>query len=186
MREPTAAKSVFGLMAEFDRPERLIEAVRRTRAAGFERVDAHTPFPIEGLAEELGFNDQRVPWLTLLGGVIGAAGGYGLQVYTNNAFPLDIGNRPPVTPPAFMLITFELTVLFAVGFAIVGMLAFNHLPRLNHPLFDVDSFRLATTDKFFLVVLSNDRRFDRQRTRAFLRSLEPVRIDLVGRTEEPE
>jgi hypothetical protein len=85
-----------------------------------------------------------------------------------------------------MLITFELMVLFAVGFAIVSMLAFNHLPRLNHPLFDVDSFRLASTDKFFLVVLSNDPKFDRHRTRAFLRSLAPVRIDPVGQTEEPE
>lgn len=186
MREPTAAQRVFGLMAEFDRPERLIEAVRRAREAGFERVDAHTPFPIEGLAEQLGFHDQRVPWLTLLGGIVGAAVGYGLQVYTNQAFPLDIGNRPLVAPPAFMLITFELMVLGAVLFAIVAMLVFNHLPRLNHPLFDVDSFRLASTDKFFLVVLSNDPRFDRRRTRAFLRSLDPVRIDLVGQTEEPE
>lgn len=186
MREPTAAHDVFGLMAEFDRPERLIEAVRRTRAAGFERVDAHSPFPIEGLAEELGFRDQRVPWLTLLGGIVGAAAGYGLQVYTNHAFPLDIGNRPLVTPPAFMLITFELLVLGAVLFAIVAMLGFNHLPRLNHPLFDVDSFRLASTDKFFLVVLSNDPKFDPRPTRDFLHDLAPVRIDLVGRTEEPE
>jgi hypothetical protein len=186
VREPTADQRVFGLMAEFDRPERLVEAVRRTREAGFERVDAHTPFPIEGLAEELGFRDQRVPWLALLGGIVGAAAGYGMQVYTNHAFPLDVGNRPLVAPAAFMLITFELLVLGAVSFAIVGMLAFNHLPRLNHPLFDVDSFRLASTDKFFLVVLSNDPKFDRRRTRGFLRSLDPVRVDLVGQTEEPE
>jgi hypothetical protein len=173
-------------MAEFDRPERLIDAVRRTREAGFERVDAHTPFPIEGLAEELGLRDQRVPWLTLLGGILGAAAGYGLQVYTNHAFPLDIGNRPLIAPAAFMLITFELLVLGAVLFAIGGMLSLNHLPRLNHPLFDVDSFRLASTDKFFLVVLSNDPQFDPRRTRAFLRGLHPVRVDPVGQTEEPE
>ena len=96
MREPTAHQRVFGLMAEFDKPERLMEAVRCTREAGFERVDAHTPFPIEGLAEALAFHDQRVPWFTLLGGIVGAAVGYGLQVYTNQAFPLDIGNRPLV------------------------------------------------------------------------------------------
>jgi len=186
MREPAASQRVFGLMAEFNRPERLIEAVRRTREAGFERVDAHSPFPIEGLAEELGFHDQRVPWLALVGGIVGAGLGYLMQVYTNHAFPLDIGNRPLVTPPAFMMITFELLVLGAVLFSIISMLGFNHLPRLNHPLFDVDSFRLASTDKFFLVVLSNDRKFDPRDTRAFLHSLDPVRVDQIGQTEEPE
>lgn len=186
MREPTPTQRVFGLMAEFNRPERLIEAVRRAREAGFERVDAHSPFPIEGLAEELGFRDQRVPWFTLLGGVIGAGLGYWMQVYANHAFPLDIGNRPLVTTPAFMMITFELMVLGAVLFSILSMLAFNHLPRLNHPLFDVGSFQLASADKFFLVVLSNDPKFDPRHTRAFLRSLDPVRVDQIGQTEEPE
>jgi hypothetical protein len=127
-----------------------------------------------------------VPWLTLLGGIVGAGLGYGMQVYTNRAFPIDIGNRPLVTPPGFMLITFELMILFAVLFSICGMLALNHLPRLNHPLFDVRSFDLASTDKFFLVLLSNDPKFDRERTRAFLNNLKPVRIDLVEGTEEPE
>jgi hypothetical protein len=186
MREPAAAEPVFGLMAEFDRPERLIEAVRRTRTAGFERIDAHTPFPVEGLAEEIGFRDGRVPWLTLAGGIVGAGAGYALQVFTNLSFPIDVGGRPLIAPAAFMLITFELMVLFAVLFAIGGMLACNHLPRLNHPLFDVDTFRLASNDKFFLVVLSNDPKFDPQRTDFFLRSLHPVRVDLVGRTEVPE
>jgi hypothetical protein len=186
VREPTAAAPVFGLMAEFGHAERLIEGVRRAREAGFRRLDAHSPFPIDGLAEELGFKDQRVPWFTLVGGVAGAAVGYGMQVYTNLAFPIDIGGRPLLAPPAFMLITFELMVLGAVLSAIGSMLALNHLPRLNHPLFDVESFHLASKDKFFLVVLSNDPKFDRERTRRFLSSLEPLRVDLIGKTEEPE
>lgn len=186
VREPTAATPVFGLMAEFDRAEQLIEGVRRARAAGLRRLDAHSPFPIEGLAEEMGFTDRRVPWFTLLGGIVGAAAGYGMQVYTNLAFPIDVGNRPLVAPPAFMLITFELMVLGAVLAGIGSMLALNHLPRLSHPLFDVASFHLASKDKFFLVVLSNDPQFDRERTRQFLDGLAPVRVDLVGKTEEPE
>jgi hypothetical protein len=186
MAEPTARREVFGLLAEFNRADSLVESVRRTRKAGFCRIDAYSPFPIEGLAEEMGFKDRRVAWLTLTGGILGAAVGYGMQVYTNHAFPIDIGNRPLVAPPAFMLITFELMVLFAVSFAIFGMLALNHLPRLHHPLFDVPSFHLASADKFFLVVFSNDPKFDRERTRAFLRSLKPVRIDVVEQTEEPE
>jgi hypothetical protein len=85
-----------------------------------------------------------------------------------------------------MLITFELTVLFAVGFSIFGMLALNHLPRLHHPLFDIEEFHLASTDKFFLVVFSNDPKFDEARTEVFLHDLNPVRIAVVKRTEEPE
>jgi len=186
MHEPTPDRDVFGLLAEFDKPERLLDAVRRARRAGFKRVEAYSPFPIGELAEALDFRDNRVPWLTLLGGIVGAGVGYGMQVYTNHGFPIDIGNRPLVTPPGFMLITFELTVLFAVLFSIGGMLMLNHLPRLNHPLFDIRSFHLASTDKFFLVLLSNDPKFDRERTRTFLDTLKPVRIDLVEGTEEPE
>ena len=84
-------------------------------------MDAYTPFPVEGLAEALGFSDRRVPLLTLAGGIFGAALGYGMQVYTNLAFPINIGNRPLISTPAFMLITFELMVLFAVLAAIFGM-----------------------------------------------------------------
>ncbi|MDW6023546.1 DUF3341 domain-containing protein [Mesorhizobium sp. BAC0120] len=185
MREPSSSSGLFGLLAEFDRPERLVDGVRHAREAGFRQVDAYSPFPIEGLAEELGFRDQRVPWLTLIGGMFGAALGYGMQVYTNESFQIDIGGRPLIANPAFMLITFELMVLFAVLFSIGGMLALNHLPRLNHPLFGVEAFHLTSKDKFFLVILSNDRKFDREKTRSFLEGLDPVRVNAVGYSEEP-
>jgi len=179
MREPDATSAVFGLMAEFDRPERLLDAVKQARSAHYRRMDAYSPFPIEEMPEALGFDDSRVPILAFIGGVIGAAAGYGMQVYTNLAFPIDIGNRPLVAPPAFMLITFELGVLISVLFTIFGMLLLNHLPRLHHPVFDVPSFHLASSDKFFLVVFSSDKKFDPDDTRAFLQSLKPRRVDLM-------
>ena len=186
MREPSPHTEAYGLLAEFDRPERLIESVERTRAAGFHRIDAFSPFMVEGLAEALGFEDNRVPWLTLVGGVVGAAVGYGMQVYTNLDYPINVGGRPLIAPQAFLLITFELMVLFAVLFSIGGMLILNHLPRLHHPLFGVETFHLATSDKFFLVVFSTDPKFDHERTRAFLEGLDPVRIELIEHSEEPE
>jgi hypothetical protein len=109
-----------------------------------------------------------------------------MQVYTHLDFPILIGSRPIVAPQAFMLITFELMVLFAVLFSIGGMLALNHLPRLHHPVFDIPSFHLATSTKFFLIVFSNDPKFDRVQTRAFLETLKPVRVDAVEQAEEPE
>jgi hypothetical protein len=186
MREPTPHTELFGLVAEFDGPERLVEAVRRAHAGGFRRMDAYSAFPVEGLDEALHFRDRRVAWLTLAGGIVGAATGYGMQVFTNLDFPIEIGGRPLVAPQAFMLVTFELMVLFAVLFSIGGMLALNHLPRLHHPLFDAAAFRPAEPDRFFLVIFGDDPRFDGERTRAFLEGLGPVGIAAVRHTEEPE
>jgi hypothetical protein len=186
MREPPPGTPLFGLLAEFDEASKLMAGVRAARDKGYGRMDAYSPYPVEGLAEIMGMRDRRVPLLCLAGGALGAATGLGMQFYTNAAYPIDIGGRPLFALPAFMLITFELAVLGAVGFAILGMLVLNHLPRLHHPVFDVDDFRLASDDRFFLVIFSDDPRFDLRRTRGFLRGLQPVRVERVGHTEEPE
>lgn len=170
-----AERGLYGLVAEFDRAEALLEAVRRTRQAGFRRFEAYSPFPIEGLSEAVGFKENWVPLATLLGGIAGALIGYFMQVYTNLDFPIDIEGRPTIAPPAFALITFELTVLGAVVTSVVVMLLLNGLPRLSHPIFDVPTFHLASLNKFFLVIEARDRRFGAGR--AFLESLNPVRID---------
>jgi hypothetical protein len=183
MPEAAAVPALFGIVAEFDRPERLIEAARRTREAGFVRFETYSPFPIDALSGIEGFREAHVPRATLLGGIAGAAVGYGMQVYTNLDFPIDVGGRPLIAPPAFALITFELMVLFAVLAAVVTMLVLNRLPRLNHPLFEVATFHLASLDRFFLAIESRDPKFDLERTRAFLESLEPVRIDRAPLTE---
>jgi hypothetical protein len=186
MHEPRSSDEYFGLLAEFKDAEKLLESAKQARQARFRRIDAYSPFPIEGLAETLGFHDNRVPILTAIGGICGALVGYFMQVYTNRAFPIDIGGRALVAPPAFALITFELAVLFAVLAAIGGMLALNRLPRLHHPIFEAKRFHLASSDRFFLIIFSNDPQFDRDRTRRFLESLEPARVTLIGRSEEPE
>lgn len=186
MREPRPRKEpFFGLLAEFAAADDLLESARKVHARGFRQIDAFSPFPIEGLADAIGHHDGRVPWMTLIGGVVGAALGYGMQAYTNLAYPIIVGSRPHIATPAFMLITFELMVLFAVLFSIGGMLVFNRLPRLHHPLFDLEAFHLASSGKFFLLVLASDERFDRDETWKLLASLEPVRVMPVEHTEEP-
>ena len=157
MREPSADKEPFGLMAEFRAPEQLVDAVRRSREAGYRSLDAYSPYPLEEMRQALGMTGNVVPWLCLTGGVLGAATGYGLQLYTNDAYPIAIGGRPLFAWQPFMLITFELMVLFAVAFSIGGMLALNRLPRLHHPLFDDPRFGFAHGDRFFLLVRGGDR-----------------------------
>ncbi|TWB12435.1 quinol:cytochrome c oxidoreductase membrane protein [Nitrospirillum amazonense] len=184
MPEPKRSLPPFGVMAEFDDPERLVQAVKRAREAGFRHLDAYTPFPVTELTEALDIRDNRVPWLTLMGGIVGAAVGFGMQVWTNLDYPIPIGGRPLVAIPATMLITFELTVLGAVLSAIIGMLVLNRLPRLHHPLFGVPEFHLASVDKFFLVIFGDDPRFEE--AGGFLNGLAPVRVLDVPQTEGPE
>lgn len=166
--------SVYGLLAEFDSPVELVRAVQRARAEGYQKMEAYTPFPVEGLAEELDSRRTRLPLLVLLGGLAGAAAGYGLQYYANVLdYPLNVGGRPLHSWPALIVVTFELTILFAALTAVLGMLALNGLPMPYHPLFNVPRFALASRDQFFLCLEARDLKFDRQATRAFLAELGP-------------
>ncbi|EMD84446.1 quinol:electron acceptor oxidoreductase subunit ActD [Pacificimonas flava] len=172
---PPPTEKVYGTLAEFDDPERLLAAAAAARKAGWSNAEAYTPFPVKGLHAALGCNDRRVPLIMLAGGIVGALSGYFMQVFTNLDFPLNVGGRPVIAPPAFMLITFELMVLFAVVAGVLSMLILNRLPRLNHPLFDVEEFHFSAVDRFFLLLRPDDG----SRTgsaRDFLSNCNPVRL----------
>jgi hypothetical protein len=169
--------ALYGLMAEVADGEALLAAARRAREAGFHRVEAYAPFPVEGLAEAVGFTRSRVPLAVLVAGIAGGIGGYFLQWYSAVvSYPVNVGGRPLHSWPEFIPVTFEMTVLFAALAAVVAMLAANGLPRLRHPVFGVPHFDLATRNRFFLCVLAQDARFDDAATRRFLETLRPMRI----------
>jgi hypothetical protein len=163
---------LWGLLAEFERPPDAVAAARSAYDAGYRRMDAYSPYPIEELCEAIGFHHTRLPLLVLLGGIVGAVAGYSLQYWTAAVdYPLNIGGRPLNSWPQFIPITFELTILCAAGAAVLGMLALNGLPRPHHPVFNVEAFRRASRDRFFLCIESADPRFDQGETRRFLESL---------------
>jgi hypothetical protein len=137
------------LVAEFAEPEPMLEAAKALREEGW-RVELHTPFPVKGMKEALGFRERTVPRAFLIGGIAGALSGFLIQAYANWAFPLDIGGRPLIAMPAFMLIVFELMVLGSVLTGLATMFVRNRLPRLHHPLFDAERFHLASDDRFFV------------------------------------
>jgi len=164
--------ALYGLLAEFDSAEALLQAVRRAREAGFRRLEAYSPLCVDGLDEALGGTREYVPLITLGGGILGALAGYFLQWYSATInYPINVGGRPLDSWPSFLPVAFEIAVLGAAFAALIGMLALNGLPRLMHPLFELEEFRRASSDRFFLCVCSQDVRFDPQSTRGFLGSL---------------
>ena len=172
--------SLFGLMAEFDEPGKLLEAAERASAHGYRKMDGFSPFPIEGLAEALGKEGSLVPLCTLLGGMTGGLGGYFMQWYSmKHLYAINVGGRPLHSWPSFIPVTFELTILVASLAAFAAMLFFNRLPQPNHPVFNVPAFKKASSDRFFLCIEATDPVFDLHKTQAFLSSLQPMAVTEV-------
>jgi hypothetical protein len=176
MKEPLA-----GLMAGFENHEDLLRAAREAHSTGYRNMDAYSPFPVQGLARALGHGGSGIPLIVLAAGITGGLGGYLMQWYAMAIdYPLDIGGRPLNSWPAFIPITFELTILCAALAAIISMLAFNRLPQPHHPVFNVPEFERASIDRFFLCIESSDPMFDLAATRNFLQKLRPFMIAEVA------
>lgn len=170
----------YGLLAEFDSPATLVKAAEQTRDAGYIKIDAYSPLPIEGLAEAIGFHHDLVPLVTLIGAIIGGVSGYLLQYWINVInYPLNIGGKPFHSWPSFIVVTFEMTILFGGISAVFGMLALNGLPMPYHPVFNVARFAMASKDRFFLIVFASDKKYDDVKTREFLEGLGPKTLTEV-------
>src|SRR5579871_1479547 len=174
-------KPIFGVMAEFDSPTALVNAARAAREKGYRKLDAYSPFPIEELTDALHLHKNKLPLIVLCGGILGGLSGYLLQYYvTVWYFPINIGGRPLHSWPSYIIITFEMTILFAALSAVFGLLGLCGLPMPYHPAFNVPRFALASRNRFFLCIESEDPMFDHDRTSEFLETLEPKEVSEVA------
>jgi len=200
MNTSPASQPLYGLVAEFDDPEKILEAVRKAKTAGYREIEAFSPFPIHGMAEALDIHDWRVPWLIFLCGLMGTGAGYSLEYITSTpivdhlprfvrlmsgvnemSYPMNVGGRPFHSWPNFIPVAFETTILFASLGATLGMLFLNGLPRPHHPIFNAPRFELASQDKFVLLVEAADPKFEYETTWSFLQSLGP---DVISEVEQ--
>jgi hypothetical protein len=171
-------EGIYGLLAEFNTPGELVQATEAAHAAGYRRMECYTPYPVEEAAVALRFHKNRVPLVTLLGGLMGVTTAFLMETWIAVwSYPLNIGGRPLFSWPAFIIPAYEWTILFAGLSAAFGMVALNGLPQLYHPLFNAPNFRQgATTDKFFLCLEATDPRFSIMETRALLEQFSPASV----------
>ena len=171
-------EGIYGLLAEFNTPGELVQATEAAHAAGYRRMECYTPYPVEEAAVALRFHKNRVPLLTLLGGLMGVTTAFLMETWIAVwSYPLNIGGRPLFSWPAFIIPAYEWTILFAGLSAAFGMVALNGLPQLYHPLFNAPNFRQGvTTDKFFLCLEATDPRFSIMETRALLEQFSPASV----------
>ncbi|HEX9943085.1 MAG TPA: DUF3341 domain-containing protein [Thermoanaerobaculia bacterium] len=182
LKHPGRRPPIYGLMGEFPSAQSLIDAARAIHEAGYTRADAYTPYPIEELAEALGHHRTKLPAIVLGGGVVGAIGGYLLQYWSQVIeYPMNIGGRPVHSWPAFIVPTFECTILAAALSAVFGMFFLNGLPQPYHPVFNVPRFALASRDRYFLVIEARDPKFDPEATRRLLADLNATEVSDVER-----
>lgn len=171
-------QKLYGLLAKFNDQEDLLSAARRVQQAGYQNFDAYTPYPVEGLERAMHLKSSYLPFVVLLGGLVGGIGAFFMQVFaTGYDYPLNIGGRPLFSWPAYIPITFELTVLFAAFAGVLGLFYATRFPQPYHPVFNSEDFNEnSSTNGFYLDIEARDPKFDLQQTRTFLESLGATQV----------
>ncbi|MDH5674209.1 MAG: DUF3341 domain-containing protein [Myxococcales bacterium] len=172
-------------LAEFETADQIMAAAEKCRDEGFEHWDVHTPYPVHGMDQAMGLPDSRLGWIVLACGLTGLSLAVLMMQWMNGFdYPLIIGGKPADAYPSMVPIMFELTVLLSAFGATFGMLGLNKIPRHHHPVFYSDRFEACSNDRYYVSVEAEDRKFDIEKTKAFLEGLSPSHLELVTEQEE--
>jgi hypothetical protein len=172
-----AAKKIGGVVGIWLDDHELVKAAHKVREAGYKKFDAITPFPVHGIEEAIGINRSMIPWVTFFAGVVGGSCGLGLQYWTSAvSWAINVGGKPFFSGPAFIPVTFELTILFAALSSVVTMFVLCGLPKLDPPIIDPD----LTSHKFALFIPENDVNYDAARAEQMLKSLGATEVRRIA------
>jgi hypothetical protein len=178
--QSSAPASLYGLLGEFDSAKALFHACEQIKEAGYSKWDSHSPFPVHGIEKAMGIKKSNLPWIVAVMALIGGVGGFGMQAWINlEAYPMIISAKPYLSWPAFIPVTFELTVLLAAFGAVFGMFGLNKLPQLYHALFNSERFSRATDDRFFISIEAVDPKFSLSATQALLQKAGALHVEEV-------
>ena len=182
-REDDSSVAPALMLAEFRSAHDVLHAAEKVRDAGYVRWDAHTPFPVHGMDRAMGLKDSKLGWIVLVFALTGLSGAFVMMQWMNGIdYVTVVGDKPPAAPetlPSMVPILFELTILLSAFGAVLGMFGLNQLPRHNHPIFASDRFRLASDDRFFISIESDDPKFDLQKTRELLAGAHAAHVEVV-------
>jgi hypothetical protein len=172
--------STYGVVAEFDDAHKIMDAVHAAREKGYTVMEAYSPVPVHGLDEAIGRKRSKLPWIVFAAGATGCLGGFFMQVWMAHIdYPWNVGGRPTLSWPAFIPVTFELTILSSAIAAVFGMFGLNGLPRPHHPIFNTPNFDRSTLDHYFLCIEAEDPEFDETKVTDFLNSLGPEAVNTI-------
>ena len=174
----------YGYVAAFETPEQLLSAAKKANAAGYRRLDAYSPIPVEGLVEAIEWEDNRLGWMVFGGGLTGIVAGLSLEWWVSNvAYVHNVGGKPLFSLPAFLPVFYECTILFSAFAATFGMLALNGLPRPHHPIFNSAAGVRASQDRYVLCIEADDPLFDKEKVRQFMEGLGADSVEYVETSE---
>jgi hypothetical protein len=177
-------KKLYAVAAEFDGPKSLYAAAEKIRDRGFKGWDCYTPYYIHGLDKAMGLGKPYVNLFTFFGGFSGLVGGFLLVVITSvYVYPMDTQGKPYFSLPGFVPILDLLMIMLTAIMSIVGMVVLSGLPRLHHPLWEWDAFNRATHDKFFIVIETNDPRFNEKASIDLLTEIGGTNLTYIGEEE---
>jgi hypothetical protein len=170
----------YGILAEFDSPAAILHAAEQIRDAGYSRWDVFTPFPIHGMDKVMGLKNSLVGWVSLFMGGGAFLSVVGLIWFANTFdYPLIVGGKPMFSVPMTFVPAYIMMIMGAAVGALIGMFAFNELPRFHHPLFQSEHFALVSRDKFFLLIGALDEKFSETETRKLLESIGGAHIEII-------